>query len=367
MQSIERVLETPLAATHRAAGTKMGVWFGCVLPDKFSDPREEQRYLNESVALLDKNYRAYISFTGPDRVRYLNAIVTNNLKDLREGQGTLALLLNPQGHILAELEARPEAERLFCISYAMIRQEAITWLDKYIIMDDVTLTDETERYATLGLEGPRCAELVRAVSKVSLSELSELAAVSATAGDVPCQIERRSSMARVAGVEFLVERNRVRELWTVLRGEAAKLGGGPVGYEALSAQRLAQGVPWFGYDFGEKQIPQEAGLEHTHISYTKGCYTGQEIIERVRSRGQVNRKRVSLRFEGELVPETGASLRNTGGTEVGHVTRAARSWYPVAVLGMGYARKEASSPGEKLTWSGGAAEVVTAPIERGAD
>ena len=75
-----------------------------------------------------------------------------------------------------------------------------------------------------------------------------------------------------------------------------------MGYTALSAQRLVQGTPWFGYDFGEKQIPHEAGLEVSHISYTKGCYTGQEIVERVRSRGQVNRPQSGTLFSGESVP-----------------------------------------------------------------
>src|SRR5260370_8307776 len=85
-----------------------------------------------------------------------------------------------------------------------------------------------------------------------------------------------------------------------------------MGYAALSALRLAQGVRWFGYDFGEKQIPHEAGLQDSHISYTKGCYTGQEIVERVRSRGQVNRQRVALLFSGDVVPDPRALLTMAG-------------------------------------------------------
>jgi aminomethyltransferase len=130
-----------------------------------------------------------------------------------------------------------------------------------------------------------------------------------------------------------------------------------MGYAALSARRLAQGIPWFGYDFGEQQIPHEAGLETSHISYTKGCYTGQEIVERVRSRGQVNRRRVRLQFEGGVVPSAGAALA-VGGKEVGQVTRAARSFYPAAILGMGYVRKEHAEAGCSLEWSLGRARVL---------
>src|SRR6267143_5173372 len=141
-------LDTPLAATHARAGAKMGVWFGCALPDIFGDAAAEFRHARESVALIDKNYRAYLSFTGPDRVRYLNAVLTNDIKGLSAGQGNVSLLLNSQGHILAEIETYAFADRLFCVSFAMIRDRLVEWLDKYIIMDDVTLTDQTARYGT---------------------------------------------------------------------------------------------------------------------------------------------------------------------------------------------------------------------------
>jgi aminomethyltransferase len=130
-----------------------------------------------------------------------------------------------------------------------------------------------------------------------------------------------------------------------------------MGYTALSALRLAQGAPWFGYDFGEKQIPHEAGLQDSHISYTKGCYTGQEIVERVRSRGQVNRQRVELVFSGDAAPQTGTPL-TMDGKEVGYVTRAARIPDPPRILGMGYVRKEGSAVGGVLQWAGGTATVA---------
>ncbi len=116
------VIETPLAGLHKGARATMGTWFGCVLPDHWIEPRAEQEFARKSVALIDKNYRAYLSFTGPDRVRYLNAILTNNIKELSAGQGSVSLLLNPQGHILAEIETYALADSLLCISYAMIRE-----------------------------------------------------------------------------------------------------------------------------------------------------------------------------------------------------------------------------------------------------
>src|SRR5215470_3176051 len=334
----------------------MGEWFGCAMPSRWKDSAEEQRFATESVALIDKNYRAYLSFTGPDRVRYLNAILTNNIKDLQAGDGTVSLLLNPQGRILAEIEAYAREDSLFCASYAMIRARLVEWLEKYIIMDDVTLTDETEAHGTLALEGPRTAEAVKELTGTDLETLAELHQTEMRVGGIHVQMSRRSP-GGVAGAEFLVERSKLEDLWRALLTTVQRHNGGAMGYLALSARRLAQGVPWFGYDFGEQQIPHEAGLENSHISYTKGCYTGQEIVERVRSRGQVNRRRVSLLFDGDEIPKAGTTL-TADGKEAGQVTRAARVWDPPRIIGMGYVRKEAETPGTTLQWRGGTAAVI---------
>jgi len=359
MSATGAALDTPLAATHLRAGARMGLWFGCALPDEFRDPAAEYRAVRGSVALIDKNYRAYLSFAGSDRMRYLNAILTNNIKDLSAGQGNVSLLLNPQGHILAEIETYSFVDKLSCVSYAMIRERLIEWLDKYIIMDDVTLADETHRYAALALEGPKATAVVQELSGVDITPLPELTSADAAVDSIPCRIVKRSP-GEVAGAEFIVQQENLAALWQVLLDATRKHGGIPMGYSALSAIRLAQGVPWFGYDFGDKQIPHEAGLQDTHISYTKGCYTGQEIVERVRSRGQVNRQRTGLIFTGDTVPESGATL-SLDAKDVGYVTRAARTWDPSRIIGMGYVRKEGSAPGTVLQWAGGSATPARFP------
>jgi folate-binding protein YgfZ len=357
-------IPSPLAGVYPSVGAKMGVWFGCALPDDFGDPAAEYRFANQTVALEDMNYRTHLKFTGPDRVRYLNAILTNNIKDLAAGQGTVSLLLNPQGHILAEIETYALTDHHLCVSNAMIREQLVPWIDKYIIMDDVTLADETERWGTLALEGPKAGAVVKELARVDLQQLKELSSVDARLlpdqAAVPCRVLKRSP-GGVAGAEFVVERHQLQTLWRILLEATHKHGGGPAGYTALSGQRLAQGVPWFGYDFGEKQIPHEARLENSHISYTKGCYTGQEIVERVRSRGHVNRGRVSLLFSGDDVAEPGVPLTADDGKEVGSVTRAARVWDPPRIIGMGYVRKDAEAPGTSLHWPGGTATVIGLP------
>jgi aminomethyltransferase len=356
-----RLIQTPLALLHEQNGAKMGTWFGCSLPHDFGDWQQEYWFAHKSVALIDKNYRCYFEFAGPDQVRYLNAILTNNIKDLAPSHGNVSLLLSPQGRILAEIETYALPQNLFCISYEMIREQLTETIEKYIIMDDVTLTDATQRLGTLSLEGPGAAQIVRELTGADLNSVDELQRQDVRLGKIQCTITRRS-LGKFVGAEFLTERQDMETLWQILQESAKASGGGAIGYSALSALRLEQGIPWFSYDFGEKQIPHEAALENSHISYTKGCYTGQEIVERVRSRGQVNRRRVSLRFTGDVIPSSGEVLL-ADGKEAGYVTRAAFSPVMSCAIGMGYVRKENNEVGQELQWQGGSATVIKLPPE----
>src|SRR5215475_14483385 len=186
------IIETPLASTHKSAGANLGTWFGCSLPSDFGDWQHEYDFAKNTVALIDKNYLAYFSFTGPDRARYLNAILTNNIKDLQPGQGNISLLLNPQGRILAEIETQAEPDRLLCISHAMIRAQIAETLEKFIIMDDVTLTDETELYGTLSLQGPKTAQFLRDLApQIDFDSIPEFNFIDTNLNSIPATVTKK--------------------------------------------------------------------------------------------------------------------------------------------------------------------------------
>jgi folate-binding protein YgfZ len=353
-------IKSPLRALHEAAGAKLGEYFGCELPARFTEPSEEYRFARETAAVADKNYRAFFNFTGPDRTRYLNAVLTNNIRDLQPGQGNTSLLLNPQGHILAELDTYAMADSLLVVTHAMIRERTTATLEKFIIMDDVTMEDVTDQLGTISVEGPATAQIVANLGAPLLEALSELGHVETHVSGIACRVVRRSP-GRVPGAEFIARREDLPKLWQALVEAARARGGGPIGYEALNSLRLEEGIPWFGYDFDDTVIPHEAGVEQSHISYTKGCYTGQEIVERVRSRGHVNRRRVGVAFTGDGIPAAKTPLL-AGGAEVGSVTRAGFSCALGRPIGMAYVRREHNLSGSRLTWSGGDAEVIDLPV-----
>jgi folate-binding protein YgfZ len=349
--------ENALLELHRAEGATLGTYFGCTLPARFGSVEAEVRAERESVILADTNFHAVFQFEGPDRARYLNAVLTSNVKDLTPGQGAVGLLLNAQGHILAEIETLALADSILAISHASVGAATFAHLEKFIIMDDVTLTDLTASMGSVEIAGPLAGELLRAKTGVDLAAMAVHSHVEAKVGLIPCRVVRLPWL----GANFFVAREHLAEIWSELREAVVALGGCAIGWDAINVLRLESGRPWFGVDFDEKQIPHEAGLEDSHINYAKGCYTGQEIVERVRSRGQVNRKRVGLRFDGSAVPEAGTKLL-AGGAEVGNVTSAAYSFGSGSAIGMAYLRREHTTPGRQLQWSGGTAEVIELPL-----
>jgi len=262
---------------------------------------------------------------------------------------------------MAELEIYGLVDRLLVATYEMIRERTAATLDKFIIMDDVVMEDVTGQQGAISIEGPSSSKIISSLGGPALDLLSELSHMETQIAGVCCRMVRRSP-GGVPGAEFIASREGLPKLWQALVDAARANGGGPIGYDALSALRLEAGIPWFGYDFDDTTIPHEAGLENSHISYTKGCYTGQEIVERVRSRGHVNRRRVGILFSGETIPTAKTPLK-VGGAEVGFVTRAAFSYALERPIGMAYVRREHNSVGSKLSWAGGEAEVIALPIE----
>jgi folate-binding protein YgfZ len=353
-------LETPLIDLHRSSGATMGEYFGAVLPARFGDLAAEYGAVRESVGLIDANFRAFFSFKGPDRQRYLNAVLTSNVRDLNVGQGVVGLLLNPQGHILAEVETFLSEESILAESHALVRERTFATLDKFIIMDDVTIEDVTDAAGTLDLAGPRTAPLLAECGAKGLDAMPLLAHEEILVGQIPCRMVRRELAGEYAAT-LITGREHLPALWRELSERARRFGGAPVGMEAVNSVRLECGTPWFGEDYGDQQIPHEALVEQSHISYEKGCYTGQEIVERVRSRGHVNRRLTELQFESEQGPPRGAKLL-FGGNEVGNVTSTGFSPQLGKVIGLGYLRREHSAIGTKLDASGISAEVIAPPL-----
>lgn len=342
------------------AAKRAGEYRGAISAACFSDPQQEFKALRYDCGVYDLGYREKVSLTGADRTRWLNGMVTNNIRDLPFGRGVYAFLLNPQGHILGDLYAYNLGESILVDTDADQLEKIIATFDHYIIMDDVVITGLSERMTSLGVAGPK-SRAVLAAAGISVPEIDPLEVVTpkceCDCGCMECRVARSEDLGRQS-YEIWAAPHDVLKLWQALLAAGAK----PVGWEALELDRIVSGLPRYGVDLRDRDLPQETGQDRA-LNFNKGCYVGQEIVERIRSRGAVHRKFSGFVMDGAVEIAAGARITSNE-KEAGEITSAA----VVAANGrektvaLGYIRREAGTPGHEITIDGLTATTVRLPI-----
>jgi aminomethyltransferase len=300
--------------------------------------------LRTGAAWLDLFARGKIIATGEDRARLLHAMTTNQVQELKPGEGCYAFFLNPQGRILADVSLFCRADDFLLDVEPETRERLYQHLDKFIIADDVTLEDATDRIATLALEGPEAM----AVAARFGAPVPEQPWAHTIWNDVTVA---RVSFTGAPGLRFFTPAAEKTRLVELLQNAGA-MEASP---EAARIVRLEHFQPRYGEDIFDTTLSQETQQTHA-LSFTKGCYIGQEIVERVRSRGLVHRLLAGVEIDSSEVPEPDTHLVN-GDENVGKMTSAAFSPALGKVVGMAYIRRELADPGTTLTVNGHAVVV----------
>jgi len=309
-------------------------------PD-FGDTRAEFQALLSGCGLYDLSWRAKIAVTGGDRVRWLNGMVTNNVRDLAPGHGVYAFLLNAQGHIQADLYVFQRGDSLLVDMELRQREKVLQLFDHYIIADDVEIADISDKLTALGLTGPESRQVLERAG-IAVPDLAHLQFADIAWQQKPITLLRSGEEARESW-QMWTAPEHTGELWSGL----LKAGARPAGTVALNLFRISRGIPQFGEDIRERDLPQETGQTRA-LNFTKGCYLGQEIVERIRSRGAVHRQFTAFAVEGAL-PEPGAKVLardndNKEEKEVGEITSSAVLPLPGGdrPIALGYLRREAT-------------------------
>lgn len=352
----------PLEATYQALGAQFTSVRGCLLPERFGDVAAECRLVRAVAGVLDRTDRAHLTASGADAKAFLHRMLSNDVNGLQPGQGCYATLLNPQGQMLADLYVLAMADHLLLETDVSTKQRVRETLEKFVIADDVTMEDRSEQLAALSVQGPASGKLLMAAGAAALPGM-ELNHTWVKLADTPVLVVRLSETGEEGyRLVFVVE--YAQNLWEALAAQQKIVPWKPVGHAALNVLRTEAGIPWYGVDMDERTLPPEAGLEARAISYTKGCYVGQEIIERIRSRGHVNRRLTGLDLSGEPLPAAGATLLSDG-KEVGSITSAVFSPTLGRSIALGYVRREHLELGTRLALaSGGIAVVAQLPFCR---
>ncbi|HEV2176265.1 MAG TPA: aminomethyltransferase family protein [Terriglobia bacterium] len=361
------LIKSFLAADHLGHGATLGEYHGALVPLRFSEPNAEHRAVRSAAGLFDFSFRSQFAVKGEHRVRFLHRIVSNDVKNLAPGEGTYATLLNAQGHILVDFRIYVEADQILVDTDADLRDKAMQSLQRYIIGDRVTI--EPVDVCALAIQGPAARGLLDRALAVSGPLQKEYDHVLLHLAEAPVRVARATSTGE-EGYEVRLGRDRALDVWRLLLSEATNCGALACGTEALESLRIEAGIPRYGPDLGEDTLPLEAGL-YNALSFTKGCYIGQEIVERARSRGHVNWKLVGLLCDAAAaVPVAGGKL-TAGGPDgahdkaLGEVTSACFSPTLRRPIALAYVRREATEPGTKLALASGAmAEVTGLPFYR---
>jgi folate-binding protein YgfZ len=292
--------------------------------------------LMSGAALLDLSSRGRIRVTGEDRARLLHAMTTNHVQQMMPGDGIYAFFLNAQGRILADAYVLCFADHFLLDTAPETREVVYGHLDHYIIADDVTLEDVTDQTFSFGIEGPRAMDIAarcglqaphHRFSHVQSGEL-EVAAISSTGSH---------------GVRIYGPSQDKEEATATIEGAGAIAAS----TEDAETVRIENFVPKFGCEITEHSLPQETQQMHA-LHFQKGCYLGQEIVERIRSRGHVNRLLMGFRIESVSNPPAPGTKLMLEGKPAGEVTSSAAT--SSAVFGLAWVR----APGAK---SGAMAEI----------
>ena len=305
-------------------------------------------------------YRAKISLTGGDRVRWLNGMVTNNIRDLQPGHGVYAFLLNPQGRILGDLYAYNRGDSITVDTDRSQLETILATFDHYIIMDDVEVKEITAEVTALGIAGPKGRDVLAAAGiQVPELEALEIAEAKCTCdcACVSCPVVRGDDPT-IQNYELWLAPGDVKKTWDAL----VTHGATPVGSEALELWRVVSGIPLYGVDIRDRDLPQETSQERA-LSFSKGCYVGQEIVERIRSRGAVHRKFCGFSAESNaaLTPRTKVL---SGNKEVGEITSVASFNAGEPFLALGYIRREIGVAGKEVVIGTAQAEVRELPFRK---
>jgi folate-binding protein YgfZ len=288
------------------------------------------------VGLIDLSTRGRISVGGSEAITFLNGLITNDLKTLEENRWMPAAFANVQGRLLAAVRVLKRANDILLDTEAVTREKVLKLIERFTLAGDFKVADLTDVTALISIQGRGASELTAEAIIVPATHTAE------------------------KGFDILIDAEQKTTLWQSL----VDAGATPVSERVQEVLRIEAGIARYGIDMDETNVVTETNLDDA-VSYTKGCYLGQEIIIRIKHRGHVAKKLTGLKFQTDQAIESGALIRSADDKEIGRVTSAAFSPKLETTVGLGYVRYEYLTPGTPVVVNGVAATTHELPIVRG--
>jgi folate-binding protein YgfZ len=362
---------------HHSLGARFTGLNNAEIVNDYGDWLAEHTALRQSAGVMDLSSRSRICLTGADRVRFLHGQVTNDVKKLRVGEGCYAAITTNKGKMESDLNIFCLADELLLDFEPGLTEKVSQRLEKFIVADDVQIVDVAPHYGLLSAQGPKAEEVIKLLGlfteiptkpfhsvKISDATLGEMYLMNHRRidshwwGETPSSPDlleagsRGLSPHQSNGFDLFIPNSSLGAVADKLIAAAKQVGGRACGWQAFETARIEAAIPRFGADMDETNIPLECGIESRAVSYNKGCYIGQEVINRIHSVGHVTRELRGLRLTdpasaGLPLPQRGDKLFRDG-KEIGYITSTVKSPVLGANIALGYVRREANQTGNEL-------------------
>ncbi len=368
MDMTDRTRSTnPLLESHRLAEAEFQSYGDLEIVQTFGQPQAEYAAVRSRCAIMDQWQRAVVEVTGPDRLTFLNRLLTNQTFDserkspMPAGSGVYAYLLNSKGRVLAAMNVLETGERTLLELDRRAAPILVEALERYHFGENVQFAWRDGAWHRLGLLGPRSRQILERWTGAA-------PAASASLDNFPIRVQSADALAFVddlcaakaeRGYGLIVPGAQAGAIWSdLLERFATGAGDGsegerrevrPIGWAVFNTARIEAHRPLAGIDFDDTMLPAEIDELDRAVSFTKGCYVGQEVVARMRARGQAVRKLIGFRMTGGEMPVAGAPVLDDAGNQVGAVTSSTVSpILSMAAIGLALVKRPLFNEGTLL-------------------
>jgi aminomethyltransferase len=339
--------KTTLYKIQAFQGADFEEFSGWVMPKSYGNVLDEYYAVRNNVGILDLSHHGKIELGGKEHIKFLQGILSNDVKKLEEGDGQYATFLTPKGRIVTDMKLYRKGGSVLIELEPGLNEKVIELLLKYRISYKVVIEDLTKRLSLISVQGPNSERLIEKTLGGKIPDLKEYCFFSGEINGKELLIAYVNRTGELGFDVFVSSDGTNKILWESLIAKGQEFEARPVGLFAFETLRIEAGIPRYGVDMNENTIPIEAGLWNA-LSFEKGCYVGQEVIARIKWRGHVNWHLVGLRIDGDYTPKENCKIL-TGEREVGYITSSSYSPKLNKIIALGYIRREFNKPGVQVT------------------
>jgi glycine cleavage system T protein len=341
----EIIKRTPLFDLQQKLGASFGQFHQWEMADHYTDPVEEHNRVRTTVGLIDLSYLGVIMIGGKEGGQFLHGIVTNEIKGLQKGKGGRAAFLTGKGKVMALCRVLGLGDEYLIINDPQTHEKIFKYVFPFSYAGDFKAEELSESYRTLSVQGPRALLVMKEICFEPVPALEDHDWIETMIAGHHVLVVRASHTGE-QGYDILVPEAGLEDVWDFILLKGAFHSIAPVGLRALGSLRIEAGIPVYGVDADDTNMMLELGMSDA-VSFTKGCYTGQEAVAMATYRGHVSKKLSGLVFANESLPDSGDKIIKDG-KEVGQITSSLKSPSLGSVIALGYVKYGSFEPGTKL-------------------